>query len=149
LFVALPIEAEAQPDENEERKLHMTHKLTPRKQQLAAFYEAFNGNLGALDRILIPDWVSHEPNPGQGKGRQGLKDFIGLVRKSVPDLKVTVEDMIEEGDKIASGWPSQAHIGGRCSASVQLASRSVCERTTSTALGPMTWFWKAGILRIG
>jgi predicted ester cyclase len=101
LFVALPIEAEAQPDENEERKLHMTHKLTPRKQQLAAFYEAFNGNLGALDRILIPDWVSHEPNPGQGKGRQGLKDFIGLVRKSVPDLKVTVEDMIEEGDKIA------------------------------------------------
>jgi hypothetical protein len=55
----------------------MTHKLTPRKQQLASFYEAFNGNPDALDRILIPDWVSHEPNPGQGKGRQGLKDFIG------------------------------------------------------------------------
>ena len=79
----------------------MTHKLTPRKQRLASFYEAFKGNPDALDRILIPDWVTHEPNPGQGKGRQGLKDFIGLLRKSVPDLKVTVEDMIEEGDKIA------------------------------------------------
>ena len=46
----------------------MTHKLTPRKQQLGLFYEAFNGNLDALDRIVSPDWVSHEPNPGQGKG---------------------------------------------------------------------------------
>ena len=79
----------------------MTHKLTPRKQQLALFYEAFNGNTDALDRIVSPDWVSHEPNPGQGKGRQGLKDFIGLVHKSVPDVKATVEDMIEEGEIIA------------------------------------------------
>ena len=79
----------------------MTHKLTPRKQQLALFYEGFNGNLDALDRIVSPEWVSHEPNPGQGKGRQGLKDFIGLVHKSVPDVKATVEDMIEEGDIIA------------------------------------------------
>ena len=79
----------------------MTHKLTPRKQQLALFYGGFNGNLDALDRIVSPEWVSHEPNPGQGKGRQGLKDFIGLVHKSVPDVKATVEDMIEEGDIIA------------------------------------------------
>ena len=79
----------------------MTHKLTPRKQQLGLFYEAFNGNLDALDRIVSPDWVSHEPNPGQGKGRQGLKDFIVLVHKSAPDVKATVEDMIEEGDTIA------------------------------------------------
>ena len=81
--------------------LPMTYKLTPRKQQLASFYEAFNGNPDALDRILPPDWVSHEPNPGQGKGRQRLKDFIGFVRKSVPDVKASVEDMIEESDKIA------------------------------------------------
>ena len=79
----------------------MTYKLTPRKQQLVSFYEAFNGNLDALDRVVSPDWVSHEPNPGQGEGRQGLKDFIGLVHKSVPDVKATVEDMIEEGDRIA------------------------------------------------
>jgi predicted ester cyclase len=80
----------------------MTYKLTPRKQQLVSFYEAFDGNPDALDRIVAPDWVSHEPNPGQGKGRQGFKDFIRLVHKSVPDVKTTVEDMIEEGDKIAA-----------------------------------------------
>jgi predicted ester cyclase len=79
----------------------MTYKLTPHKQRLTSFYEAFNGNLDALDRIVTADWVSHEPNQGQGEGRQGLKDFIGLVHKSVPDVKATVEDMIEEGDKIA------------------------------------------------
>jgi predicted ester cyclase len=79
----------------------MNYKLTPRKQHLASFNDGFNGNLDALDRIVIPDWVSHEPNPGQGKGRQGFKDFIGLSHKSVPDLKATVEDMIEEGDTIA------------------------------------------------
>jgi len=79
----------------------MTYKLTPRKQQLVSFYEAFDGNPDPLDRRLVSDWVSHEPNPGQGKGRKGLKDFIGPVRKSVPDVKATVGDMIEEGDKIA------------------------------------------------
>lgn len=84
-----------------EKIVPMTCKRSPRKQQLALFYEAFNGNLDALDRIVTPDWVSHEPNPGQGKGRQGLKDFIRLVHKSVPDVKATVEDMIEEGDTIA------------------------------------------------
>jgi steroid delta-isomerase-like uncharacterized protein len=79
----------------------MTSTLTPRKQQLVAFYQAFDGNPDALDRLVISDWVSHEPNPGQGKGRQGFKDFIGLVHKSVPDVKTTIEDMIEEGDTIS------------------------------------------------
>jgi predicted ester cyclase len=35
------------------------------------------------------------------KGDKVSIDFIGLVRKSMPDVKATVGDMIEEGDKIA------------------------------------------------
>lgn len=85
----------------EEKIVPITYKLTPHKQQLALFYEAFNGNPEPLDRIITPDRVSHEPDPGQGKGRQGLKDGIRQVHRSVPDLKATVEDMIEEGDTIA------------------------------------------------
>jgi hypothetical protein len=68
LFVALPIEAEAQPDENEERKLHMTHKLTPRKQHVGATGKPFSvrahdiHRFGADDMVLeswhIEDWLS-------------------------------------------------------------------------------------------
>ena len=127
----------------------MTYKLTPHKQRLTSFYEAFNGNLDALDRIVTADWVSHEPNQGQGEGRQGLKDFIELVHKSVPDVKSGLEDMIEEGHKIAARLTiAGTHRGPMLGVAATDKPFSVRAHDTH-ALGTMAWFWKTGILRIG
>jgi ketosteroid isomerase-like protein len=48
------------------------------------------GNLDALDDIFAADFVNHHPT-GPEQGLEALKNFVGRVRKSLPDLTVTVE----------------------------------------------------------
>ena len=67
------------------------------------FEEGFvKGNVSALDGITSSDVVDHNPLPGQGPGRQGFKDLIAMVRGAFPDLNITVEDQVSEGDKVVS-----------------------------------------------
>ena len=45
--------------------------------------------------------IDHNPMPDQASGIQGMKDMASMFRAAFPDLKVSVEDMIAEGDKVA------------------------------------------------
>jgi steroid delta-isomerase-like uncharacterized protein len=80
----------------------------PVKETKAAarrFYEVLNhalatGDLGALDEVLAPHAVDDNPTPGQASGRDGIKRAFGEFRLAFPDLRLTVEDMIAEGDKV-------------------------------------------------
>jgi steroid delta-isomerase-like uncharacterized protein len=66
-------------------------------------YDAFNaGNFDALDALLATDVVDHNPDPGQKPGLAGVKEAIGALRTSFPDLKFTVEDCFAVGDKVAA-----------------------------------------------
>jgi predicted ester cyclase len=62
--------------------------------------EGFNkGNLDALDPLFAPDFREHQhgmvpPN------LEGLKGAITYLRSVFPDLKLTIEDSIAEGDKV-------------------------------------------------
>ncbi|WP_181902185.1 ester cyclase [Thalassotalea euphylliae] len=72
-----------------------------RKERLVAFYDAFGkGDVEKLDKIIVEDWVTHDPNPGQLTGRSGFKQFIPLVHESISDLNWKIEEMIEEGNTI-------------------------------------------------
>jgi steroid delta-isomerase-like uncharacterized protein len=56
--------------------------------------------------------VDHNPFPGQAPGREGVKQIITDMRASFPDLKVTQEDQIAEGDKVVTRWSaSGTHKG--------------------------------------
>ena len=62
--------------------------------------EAFSqGNLDALDRLMSPDFIEHEAGPGQGRGLEGVKTIVAIMRTAFPDLHATIEDMTAEGDK--------------------------------------------------
>ncbi|MBO9473374.1 ester cyclase [Shimia sp. R10_1] len=77
--------------------------MSDNKKNLMNFYAAFSeGDLDALDKVLIEDWVTYDANPGQGAGRQGLKDFIPLVAASFSDFEWKVEELIEEGNVIVA-----------------------------------------------
>ncbi|MCT4611268.1 MAG: ester cyclase [Pelagimonas sp.] len=77
--------------------------MSSNKENLMNFYAAFSkGDLDALDKILVEDWVTHDANPGQGAGRDGLKEFIPAIASSFSDFTWTVEEMIEEGDVIVA-----------------------------------------------
>jgi predicted ester cyclase len=62
------------------------------------------GSLAAADDVLAKDLIEHNPLPGQGAGREGHKQVVALFRSAFPDLQVTTEDVLEEGDRVALRW---------------------------------------------
>ena len=84
------------------------------KALMRRFYEEISkGNLAALDELVAVDLVDHTPFvPGQAQGRQGTLELFTMIRAAFPDLRVTVEDIVTEGDKVvARGTFSGTHKG--------------------------------------
>jgi steroid delta-isomerase-like uncharacterized protein len=74
------------------------------KAKTRQFYEEVvqNGNFARFDDFAAPDFVDHNPGPGQPPGAEGIKQFFTALRAAVSDLRVNVEQMIAEGDKVAA-----------------------------------------------
>jgi steroid delta-isomerase-like uncharacterized protein len=64
---------------------------------------AAKGNLDAAEEIYAPDYVSHQPAGGEDlHGPEAIKQFAAGVREAFPDLEITIEDQIAEGDKVVT-----------------------------------------------
>ncbi len=60
------------------------------------------GNIDLVDQLLAPDYTNHTPAaPDQPTGPEGVKAVVTMFRGAMPDLRVIVEDMIAEGDRVA------------------------------------------------
>ena len=55
-----------------------------------------------IDELVEPDAVIHTPLPIEATGAQLLKEVFARLLRAYPDLHITAEDLIEEGDKIVS-----------------------------------------------
>jgi len=61
------------------------------------------GNLDAADEIYAADYVGHDPsNPEDVRGLEAAKQAASDYRQAFPDLRVSVEDLIAEGDRVAA-----------------------------------------------
>ena len=60
------------------------------------------GNIAAVDEIAAPTFVNHSAPPGVPSDREGAKQVTLLFRQAFPDGSMTVEDMIAEGDAVAT-----------------------------------------------
>jgi steroid delta-isomerase-like uncharacterized protein len=60
------------------------------------------GNVAAIDDLVSPTYVGHDPAAPDAQGTAGLKQRVTRLRTAFPDLHVTVEDMVAEGDKVAT-----------------------------------------------
>jgi steroid delta-isomerase-like uncharacterized protein len=59
------------------------------------------GNIGLVDEPVAPDYVNHSPGmPGQPEGPEGIKAVVSMFRAGMPDLRVLIEDVVAEGDKV-------------------------------------------------
>lgn len=56
------------------------------------------GNLAALEAVVAPHMVEHQH--GAAAGLDGLKGTIRYLRAGIPDLRLTVEDVTTEDDKV-------------------------------------------------
>ncbi len=59
------------------------------------------GNTSALDYLLHPDMVDHNPMPNQPPGRDGFKAWMAAVRSSFPDFRSDVQTVLGEGNLVA------------------------------------------------
>lgn len=67
------------------------------------FEEAWNKrNYKAVDEVYAPDYVMSKMPPWRKPGTQGLKEFLADNHRMFPDAHNTVEDLIEEGDKVVA-----------------------------------------------
>jgi steroid delta-isomerase-like uncharacterized protein len=65
-------------------------------------------NFAVVDEIFSPEFIGHEMPPGMPRGPEGIRQFYGGIRAGLPDVQLTVEDMIAEGDKVVVRWRARA-----------------------------------------
>ena len=66
------------------------------------FYELLNsGQLDQIDSLFTSDYIDHNPQV-PSPSLEGLKQLLGMVTSAFPDFNITVEDMIDEGDKVVA-----------------------------------------------
>jgi steroid delta-isomerase-like uncharacterized protein len=71
------------------------------KEIVRRYQEASNANdLDALDTLVAPNLISHNPTPGLPPGLEGGKMAHRATLAAFPDLHYHVEDLIAEGDKV-------------------------------------------------
>lgn len=62
------------------------------------------GNLALADKILSHDYIDHNALPGLASGIAGFKQGVEVYRNAFSNLKISVDDMIAEGDKVVTRW---------------------------------------------
>jgi steroid delta-isomerase-like uncharacterized protein len=87
-------------------------------QENKAFYNRITeaiwnkGDLDAVDELFAPDVVIHSAPAEWPSGTEGVKATVSMYRGALPDLKLTSNLVIAEGDKVANYWTlSGTHSG--------------------------------------
>jgi ketosteroid isomerase-like protein len=98
----------------------MSHDDTEQlKQFIRRHFDEFvnQRNLDVADVNFAPDFVDHGSDvpPGTPPGPLGAKEYVGSALKKFPDMRVTVEDVIVEGDKVVvrNTWEGTDRDTGR------------------------------------
>jgi steroid delta-isomerase-like uncharacterized protein len=60
------------------------------------------GNMAVAPELVAPDFIELDPFPGQAPGRAGLIESIERLRTAFPDLIWRIEEMVAEGEQVAS-----------------------------------------------
>jgi len=78
------------------------------------FDELWNkGNLPVADELIAPTYIHHDAStPDVGKGPESEKKRVTLYRNAFPDMRLTIEDLIAEGENVVARWSCRgAHNG--------------------------------------
>ena len=71
------------------------------------FEDAFSeGRLDVLDEVMSDDFVPHDPQVDLGtlRGPAAGRSVIETYRSAFPDLRMSIEDVIEQGDRVVIRW---------------------------------------------
>ncbi len=72
------------------------------KALVRSYYEAAMSDLSQMDQIVTEDYVDHHFPPGLPAGPEGVKQFfINILGSVYSDMRIEIDDMIAEDDKVA------------------------------------------------
>lgn len=60
------------------------------------------GHVERLDEFVTPAFVNHDARPGAPAGPEGVRQIVELMRAGLPDLTITVEEQVAEGEIVCS-----------------------------------------------
>jgi steroid delta-isomerase-like uncharacterized protein len=80
-------------------------QATSNKSKFIRFHDAINTGdeefiSKTIDEIVDSNVLIRTPLPVQATGAQAMKEVFARLRRAFPDLHVTVDDLIEEADKV-------------------------------------------------
>ena len=59
------------------------------------------GRYELIQTLYVPEMIDHDPVPGAPEGLPAVEYTLRSLRTGFPDLHVTLEDLVAEGDKVA------------------------------------------------
>ncbi len=62
------------------------------------------GNVAVFDELCAPNFVYHNPGVPDVRTLADYKQYVRMSRATFPDLHLTIEDLIAEGDKLVDRW---------------------------------------------
>ncbi len=81
-------------------------KTIARREIVEIFGE---GKLEVADAVIAPDYVGHDPaSPEPIRGPEGVKEQAAGYRAAFPDLTITVDQQVAEGDTVVTRWTARA-----------------------------------------
>lgn len=88
-------------------------QLRAERIAVETLYRAFSEQDPELvDRVLAPEWEDIPLAPGQAPGPAGIKPIIRMLGAALPDVRITIHDMIQEPGKVGvRAEISGTHLG--------------------------------------
>lgn len=93
-----------------------TNKIIARRY----YDEIMNGaNLATIDELMAPDFLfTLATHPEPYHGPEGFKTLVTMLHRAFPDVHLTVEHLIAEGDHVVGHWTGRGTHSGEPLATV-------------------------------
>jgi steroid delta-isomerase-like uncharacterized protein len=75
--------------------------------------EPWKGNLSVVDELIDSKYIGHDPAiPEPLRGPDGFKENVATYLAAYSDARITVDEQIAEGDKVATRWTGRGTHDG-------------------------------------
>src|SRR5438552_12969677 len=66
-------------------------------------------NLNIVNEIYAASYVGHDPaSPiGEIRGPEGARQFVATYLRAFPDARITIEELLAEGDKVVNRYTAR------------------------------------------
>jgi steroid delta-isomerase-like uncharacterized protein len=82
------------------------------------------GDLKVAEQLYAADYIRHDPaTPDVGTGVAAVKQVVNTYRTAFPDLELTTEDLMAEGDKVLARWSARGTHHGDLQGSAPTGKR--------------------------